>query len=146
MFPMMDIGRIGRLSRFATEADLLSCRNISIWGITMKREIFVVVFSSLLTGCMVSQLAEQEPIFTGNSKKSPQKYTQCLAPKWQDLNPTTKAIETEDGYQVSADNALVGAVSLARIRADSEGGSEVKVYAQSRGIGDPWGSAAKLCL
>ncbi|MEX2953612.1 MULTISPECIES: hypothetical protein [Serratia] len=112
----------------------------------MKRKILVVVFSSLLAGCMVSQLAEQEPIFVGASKKSPQKYTQCLAPKWQDLNPTTKVIETESGYQVSADNALVGAVSLARIRPDNEGGSEIKIYAQSRGIGDPWGSAAKSCI
>lgn len=112
----------------------------------MKKIAFLWFASLLLTGCMTTQLAQQEPIYSGNSEKSPRKYAQCLAPKWQALNPTAKVIETETGYQLSADNALVGAVSLAIVNDDKNTGSEIKVYAQSKGIGDPWGSSARSCL
>ncbi|HDS8360248.1 MULTISPECIES: hypothetical protein [Serratia] len=112
----------------------------------MKKVVITALASFLLSGCMTEQLAKQEPIYSGHSNKTPQKYTQCLAPKWQNLNPTTKMIETETGYQLSADNLLVGAVSLARINNSSNGGSQIDVYAQSRGIGDPWGTSAKSCL
>ncbi|WP_237159084.1 hypothetical protein [Serratia marcescens] len=112
----------------------------------MKKIVIIVIASFILSGCMTEQLAKQEPIFSGESNKTPKKYTQCLAPKWQNLNPTTKMIETETGYQLSADNSLVGAVSLAKVNESSNGGSQIRIYAQSRGIGDPWGTAAKSCL
>lgn len=112
----------------------------------MKKIVIIAIASFILSGCMTDQLAKQEPIFSGESNKIPKKYTQCLATKWQNLNPTTKMIETETGYQLSADNSLVGAVSLAKVNESSNGGSQISIYAQSRGIGDPWGTAAKSCL
>jgi hypothetical protein len=112
----------------------------------MKKIVITALISLLLSGCMTEQLAKQKPIFSGHSKKTPQKYTQCLAPKWQNLNPTTKMIETETGYQLSADNSLIGAVSLAKINESSEGSSQIDIYAQSRGIGDPWGLSARECI
>jgi outer membrane murein-binding lipoprotein Lpp len=112
----------------------------------MKKFVITVVASLLLSGCMTEQLAKQKPIFSGHSNKTPQKYTQCLAPKWQNLNPTTKMIETETGYQLSADNSLVGAVSLAKVNESSDGGSQIDIYAQARGIGDPWGLSARECI
>ncbi len=35
---------------------------------------------------------------------------------------------------------------MAIIQGDDKGGSNVKVYAASRGIGDPWSKAARSCL
>lgn len=112
----------------------------------MKKMAFMAVAVWMLSGCMTSNLAAQEPIYAGHSKKSPQKYTQCLGPKWQELHPSTKMVETETGYQLLASNDLFGAVALAKIDADGVGGTNIKLYAVSRGINDPWGKAGRSCL
>jgi hypothetical protein len=69
-----------------------------------------------------------------------------LAPKWQDLHPQATSIETESGYRISAADDLFGVLSMALIQKSLNGGSDVKVYAASKGIGDPWGNAARSCI
>lgn len=111
----------------------------------MKKLILILGVCGLI-GCSASSLEKQAPIYSGVSAKSASQLNKCLAPKWQDLHPQATSIETEYGYKISAADNVFGVLSMAIIHASGETGSEVKVYAASRGIGDPWGSAAKSCL
>ena len=104
----------------------------------MKKAILFVSLLGLF-GCSASSLQEGEPIYTGHSSKSAAQFSKCLSPKWQDLHPQATSIETD------ADD-LFGVLSMAIIQGDDKGGSNVKVYAASRGIGDPWSKAARSCL
>ena len=100
----------------------------------------------VLTACSASSLQESAPIYTGHSSKAPALVNKCLSPKWQDLHPQATSIETEAGYKISAADDLFGVLSMAIIQGNTNGGSDVKVYAASRGIGDPWSKAASSCL
>lgn len=111
----------------------------------MKKAILFVSLLGLF-GCSASSLQEGDPIYTGHSSKSTAQYNKCLSPKWQDLHPQATSIETETGYRISAADDLFGVLSMAVIQGDDKGGSDVKVYAASRGIGDPWSKAARSCL
>jgi hypothetical protein len=111
----------------------------------MKKKILGLVILGL-TGCSASTLEKQGPIFSGSSLKAASQLNKCLTPKWQDLHPQATSIETEDGYKISAADDLFGVLSMAIIHDKGASGSDVKVYAASKGIGDPWGSAAKSCL
>ncbi|EMO1985097.1 TPA: hypothetical protein R4041_005460 [Citrobacter freundii] len=111
----------------------------------MKKTILFVSLLGLF-GCSASSLQKGEPVFSGHSSKSPHQINKCLAPKWQDLHPQANSIETETGYKISASDDLFGVLSMALIDNDNAGGSYVNVYAANKGIGNPWGNAAKSCL
>lgn len=100
----------------------------------------------LLSGCMVSSLESQEPIYSGHSKKSVNEINKCLAPKWVELRPSSSIIPTESGYKIIASDDLLGTVSIAKIEADENDSSNVIVYAISKGWNDPWGNAARSCI
>lgn len=106
--------------------------------------IFLVAFG--LVGCSANSLQKGEPIFMAHSSKNAGQINKCLAPKWQNLHPQANSIDTETGYKISAADDLFGVLSMALIDNDDQGGSNVKVYAASKGIGNPWGNAAKSCI
>lgn len=111
----------------------------------MKKIISFVFLFSLL-GCSASSLQKGDPVYSGHSTKNAAQVNKCLSPKWQDLHPQATSIETESGYRISAADDLFGILSMAIIKENENGGSDVKVYAASKGIGDPWGSAARSCI
>lgn len=111
----------------------------------MKKVILVLSMLGLF-GCSASSLQEGTPIYSGHSSKTPAQINKCLSPKWQDLHPQATSIETETGYRISAADDLFGVLSMAIIQGNTDGGSDVKVYAASKGIGDPWGKAARSCI
>lgn len=110
------------------------------------KKIVLGIIAVGLVGCSSSSLQKQDPIFIGHSEKTPSQINKCLAPKWQDLHPQATSIETEYGYKISASDDLFGVLSMALLNKDSNNGTDIKVYAASKGIGDPWGSAARACL
>ncbi|CDQ13868.1 hypothetical protein NUBL22007_39290 [Klebsiella pneumoniae] len=113
----------------------------------MEMKKTALLFSMfMLSGCMASSLESQEPIYSGNSQKSIDKISKCLAPKWVELRPSSSVIPTETGYKIVASDDLLGTVSIAKIEPSKEGGSNVHVYAISKGWNDPWGKAAKSCM
>lgn len=111
----------------------------------MKRTIIALLAVSL-SGCSASSLQKDEPIYDGHSSKDAKQLDKCLAPKWQELHPQATSIETETGYRISAADDLFGTLSMANINDNPSGGADVKVYAVSKGIGDPWGKATRSCL
>lgn len=110
----------------------------------MRKIILAIVATAIFSGCTTGQLENQKPIFSSHSKKSPEKYTKCLAPKWQDINSTASVIETETGFRITTQG--LGALSMATIEPDGAGGSNVNVYAVSRGFNNLWERDAKGCL
>ncbi|WHP32844.1 hypothetical protein QMG90_08070 [Trabulsiella odontotermitis] len=111
----------------------------------MKQAIFIFLLFGLF-GCSASSLQQDEPIYSGHSSKKASDVNKCLAPKWQELHPQATSIETESGYRISAADDLFGVLSMAVIQDNVKGGSDIKVFAASKGIGDPWGSAARSCI
>lgn len=111
----------------------------------MKRAILFISLLGLF-GCSASSLQEESPIYSGHSLKSASQINKCLSPKWQDLHPQATSIEIEAGYRISASDDLFGVLSMAIIEGNPKGGADVKVYAASKGIGDPWGKAARSCI
>lgn len=110
----------------------------------MRKLLLAFAAITLLLGCSTGQLEKQTPIFSSYSMKTPQEYSKCLAPKWQAINSTASSIETEYGYQVVVQG--LGAHTLAKIESNDAGGSNIKVFAVAKGIGNPFGSAAKDCI
>lgn len=111
----------------------------------MKR--LSIVFSLLiLSGCSTTGLEEGQPIYTGHSSKTPEEMNKCLAPKWVALKPSSTSVPTETGYQISSSDDWMGAVSHVKIDKAQNGGSDLKVYALSKGWNDPWGKAARSCI
>lgn len=99
-----------------------------------------------LTGCSTTGLEEGQPIFEGHTKKTPDEMNKCLAPKWIALKPSSVSVPTDNGFQISSSDEWLGAVSLVKIERSSSGGSDVKVYALSKGWNDPWGNVARTCM
>jgi len=99
-----------------------------------------------ISGCSTTNLANEAPIFAGHSSKSPDEMNRCLSPKWVALKASSTSVPTKDGYQISSSDEWMGAVSLVKIGKAANGGSDIKVYALSKGWNDPWGSAARSCL
>ena len=113
----------------------------------MEMNKAVLFFSAfLLSGCMVSSLESQKPIYSGHSTKSADEINKCLAPKWIELRPSSSSIPTEFGYKIISSDDLLGTVSVVKIETNKSGGSDVNVYAISKGWNDPWGSAARSCI
>lgn len=111
----------------------------------MKKLLMVLAIVGL-AGCSTTGLEGGEPIFTGYSSKSPEAMNKCLAPKWVALKASSTSIPTENGYQISSSDDWFGAVSLVKIETATGGGSNIKVYALSKGWNDPWGNAARTCI
>lgn len=99
-----------------------------------------------LAGCSTTGLEERQPIYIGHSSKSPETMNKCLAPKWVALKTTSTSVPTDTGYQISSSDEWMGAVSLVKIDKTEDGGSDLKVYALSKGWNDPWGKAARSCF
>lgn len=105
-----------------------------------------IAASVLLVGCSTSGIEQDKPAFTGQSKKTAQQYVRCLAPKWQEFNPSTSSIETESGYKIAASAALSGVVALAVVD-ESGGGSLIRVFLPMDWAGTSgWKSSAKDCI
>ncbi|SDS74997.1 hypothetical protein SAMN04489803_2141 [Pseudomonas chlororaphis] len=101
---------------------------------------------ALLVGCSTSGLEKDSPAFSSQTNKSPQQYARCLAPKWQEYNPSTSAIETESGYKIAASTTFSGVVALAIID-QANSGSSVRVFLPMDWVGTSgWKDAAKKCI
>ena len=100
----------------------------------------------LLAGCSTSGLEQGAPAFSSQSKKSPQQFARCLAPKWQAFNSSTSSIETESGYKIAASAAYSGVVALAVVDQVSTG-SSVRVFLPMDWAGTSgWKDAARACI
>lgn len=100
----------------------------------------------MLAGCTTAGLEKDQPVFSGQSEKTPQQFSRCLAPKWQEFNSSTSSIETETGYKIAASAPFNGIVALAVVDKTSDG-SSVRVFlpmdwAGTRG----WKDTAKACI
>lgn len=101
---------------------------------------------ALLAGCSTSGLEQDAPVFSSQSKKSPQQFARCLAPKWQEFNPSTSSIETESGYKIAASSTYSGVVALAVIE-PANTGSSVRVFLPMDWAGTSgWKDAARTCI
>ncbi|KJZ38936.1 hypothetical protein [Pseudomonas fluorescens] len=99
-----------------------------------------------LAGCTTAGLEQDTPVFSGLSQKTPQQFSRCLAPKWQEFNSSTSSIETDSGYKIAASAPFNGIVALAVVDKTSVG-SSVRVFlpmdwAGTRG----WKDTAKTCI
>lgn len=112
----------------------------------MRRLLIAALAGAVLAGCTTAGLEQDSPVFSAQSKKTPQQYARCLGPKWQEFNSSTSSIETEQGYKISASSTYNGVVALAVVQGASSG-SSVKVYlpmdwAATRG----WKDTARACI
>lgn len=100
----------------------------------------------VLAGCSTAGLEQDAPAFSSQSKKSPQQFARCLAPKWQEFNPSTSSIETESGYKIAASATFSGVVALAVVDQASSG-SSVRVFLPMDWVGTSgWKDAARACI
>lgn len=111
----------------------------------MKR-ILLVLACLILSSCSTVDLEKNQPIFSGHTVKSPDSFNKCLAPKWVALKSSSTSVPTENGYQISSSDDWMGSVSLVKIEHSKDGGSDITVYALSKGWNDPWGSTARKCI
>lgn len=110
------------------------------------RAFGAIIAVTTLVGCSTSGMQQGTPSFSAQSKKTPQQYSRCLGPKWQEFNPSTSSIETESGYKISASTAFTGVVALAVVDKSSSG-SLVKVFLPMDWAGTAgWKDAAKACI
>ncbi|SMQ10756.1 hypothetical protein SAMN04488482_6013 [Pseudomonas chlororaphis] len=101
---------------------------------------------ALLAGCSTSGLEQDKPVFSSQSKKTPQQFARCLAPKWQEFNPSTSSIETEAGYKIAASATFSGVVALAVVEQVNTG-SKVRVFLPMDWAGTSgWKDTAKACI
>ena len=107
---------------------------------------FSIVLCLALTACSTSSLESKVPVFSGYTQKDIDSVNRCLAPKWVELRSSSSSIPTETGYKIIASDDIFGAISTATVDKSKNGGSDVKVYALSKGWNDPWGNAARSCL
>jgi hypothetical protein len=110
------------------------------------RKILTAMALIALAGCSTTGLERGQPAFAGQSDKTPQEFSRCLAPKWQEFNSSTSSVETERGYKIAASSAFSGAVALAIVdRASS--GSSVRVFLPMDWAGTSgWKDSAKTCI
>jgi hypothetical protein len=112
----------------------------------IMKKILIAVLAFSLFGCMTSSLESQKPIFSAHSNKNAEAINRCLAPKWVELKPSSTSIPTETGYKITASDDIFGALAVTNIVSADAGGSDVSVYAVSKGWNDHWGSAARSCM
>jgi len=99
-----------------------------------------------MSGCAVSSLESQKPIFTAHSLKTADALNRCVAPKWIELRSTSSSIPTESGYKIIASDDIFGALSVVNINESANGGSDIEVFAVARGFNDHWEKAASSCI
>lgn len=109
-------------------------------------KLILTFFIIGLSGCSVSSLENQKPIFSEHTTKSVDQVNRCLAPKWVELRSSSSSVPTEAGYKITASDDIFGALSVANIDKSKSGGSDVKVYAVAKGLNDHWATAARSCL
>ena len=110
------------------------------------RKAITILSLAALAGCTTSGLEKDKPVYAGESEKTPQQFARCLAPKWQDFNPSTSSVETESGYKIAASAMYTGVVALAIVdKADS--GSSVRIFLPMDWAGTSgWKDAARACI
>lgn len=118
---------------------------IIIKEIHLKKLLVICISILVLNGCSVESITSKPPIFSGHSNQTPAKVVRCLAPKMSDLNPSTKTIETENGYRIVVSDSDFGAMTVATVDSVSAG-ADVKMYSFITPFGNPWGKAAQACL
>lgn len=98
-----------------------------------------------IAGCSTTGLESGSPSALIDSSKGAKQFSQCLAPKWQALNPSTTVLDGESEYRVTASGAFTGAVALAVVRGAANG-STARVYLPMDWAGTKgWIDAAKSC-
>lgn len=110
------------------------------------KKLLIAVLAIGLAGCMASSLESQKPIYAGHSKKDVDTLNRCLSPKWVELRPSSSSIPTETGFKITASDDIFGALAIAKIERNPSGGSDLTVFAVSKGWNDHWGAAAKSCI
>lgn len=112
----------------------------------IHKAILSLIVLAVLAGCSTSGLEQDKPAFSSQSRKTPQQFARCLAPKWQELNPSTSSIETEHGYKIAASATFSGVVALAVVDQASSG-SSVRVFLPMDWAGTSgWKDAARACI
>jgi len=110
------------------------------------RTILTILALISLAGCSTAGLEKDQPVYYGQSAKTPQEFARCLAPKWQEFNSSTSSIETERGYRIAASAAFTGTVALAVVDKAS-GGSDVRVFLPVDWAGTKgWKDTARTCI
>lgn len=72
------------------------------------RILIGVVAVVLMAGCVSpSDLKDNTPTTTANTKNSPKAYAFCVFPKWQDARSEAVMSETADGYRL-----VIGALQI----------------------------------
>ena len=111
------------------------------------RWMVIALGAAVLVGCSTSGLSEKEPAFVGRTSKSPSEYSRCLAPKWQDFNPSTTSIETDTGVRIVASSTYSGAIAMATADRRVDGSSvAVRLPAEWIPGTGGWIDPARKCL
>lgn len=110
------------------------------------KNLFLCLSILGVTGCSVTSLESQKPIFSEHTTKTVDEVNRCLAPKWVEMRSSSSSIPTETGYKITASDDIFGALSVVNIDKSANGGSDVKVFAVAKGWNDHWAAAARSCL
>lgn len=113
---------------------------------TKCRSLILGLAIVALAGCSTTGLEGGEPIFTAHSVKNPDEVNRCLAPKMLEWAPGTTSMQTEQGWLISSSADFVGTFMVTKINKSNDGGSDIKIFATSKGSSDPYGSRARLCI
>ncbi|WP_058911137.1 hypothetical protein [Entomohabitans teleogrylli] len=98
-----------------------------------------------ISGCAFGP-EQQKPVLNGHSTKMPAGVNRCLVAQWQHIAVDIASSRTDSGYRIAATRALVGTVALALVRPRENGGTDVAVYALSKGMNRDWAETAVSCL
>ncbi|KFC88007.1 hypothetical protein [Hafnia alvei] len=109
-------------------------------------KLFVALGMVALVGCSSASLTEKKPIFQAHTTKTPDEVNRCLAPKMLEWTPATTSMQTEQGWLISSSADFVGTFMVTKINKSGDGGSDIVIYAVSKGSSDPFGSRARMCI
>ena len=105
-----------------------------------------LIACSVLAACAnVQDIKKREPVFYGNSSKSAERYTECVAQAWAGLGASFKQNATHNGYDLVLSNSM-GSVSAVLATTEWRGKVETTLTAQKSGLDPALVQAANLCL
>ncbi|TXU76350.1 hypothetical protein D4N00_20015 [Klebsiella aerogenes] len=111
----------------------------------MKR-LSLIVGLIMLSGCSSTSLTDKPPILSAHSLKAPDEVNRCLAPKLLEWSPSTTTMPTDTGWLISSSADFIGTFMVTKINKSSDGGSDIEVYAHSKGSSDPYGTRVRMCI
>ncbi|WP_296246193.1 hypothetical protein [Pseudomonas sp. UBA4194] len=110
------------------------------------RTLMGITALALLAGCSSAQLEYPEPALAETSTKSPQAYTQCLAPKWQQFDRNGEVTQNGDVWLTTVTAGFTHAFATAQAAPAAEGSKvEVRLPTEWKGT-TAWTEMARSCL